>query len=219
MWKRWPIIPLILLCWLLSAAQDPPAPAVKDEAHAYFLLVERVRNGDPKVDFVQLRDAFIDWRCDKTAKANPEADRKNMVEAFEKQDYAKAAELVEPVLVYEFVNRELHLAAENAYRQIGNQQKADQHKEIAEKLLAALLASGDGKKAETAYRVLSIREEYQIMNQLGYTVQSQALVTPTTEGGAYDVLSGIDTKTKKEVSRYFDISSFFGGCRLRQKPK
>jgi hypothetical protein len=32
-------------------------------------------------------------------------------------------------------------------------------------------------------------------------------------GKAYDVLSGRDSKTDKEVSVYFDISSFFGGCK------
>jgi hypothetical protein len=114
------------------------------------------------------------------------------------------------VLDYEFVNRGLHLATEDAYRKIGNGAKADVHKNVAEKLLRALLASGDGKSAETAYHVLSIGEEYFIMRQFGYTVSSQSLLM--VKDRPYDLLNGKDPKTGKDVSVYFDISSFFGGC-------
>jgi hypothetical protein len=125
-------------------------------------------------------------------------------------------ELVEVVLDYEFVHLGLHRAAEDAYRALGIQSKADFHKNVAEKLLKALMTSGDGLTPESAYRVLTIQEEYFIMDQMNYAVRGQALVSKKDR--IYDVLYGEDKKTGKDVSLYFDISNFFGGCsRVKEK--
>jgi Domain of unknown function (DUF4919) len=211
------VIGLITTATAQTAVQTPtPSPnqSTAKPTHAYVQLVERAKKNDPTLSFKELRKAFADWLCDnKTDTPNREA----MVEAFNKKDYAKAVELVEVVLDYEYVHRGLHLAAEDAYRHLGNTTKADEHKAVAEKLLDALLTSGDGKTAATAFFVLSIREEYFIMDKLGYKTSSQALVQ---EGnGMFDVLSGTDTKTGNSVSLYFDIGSFFGGCDRKKQPK
>lgn len=208
------LISALLLVSSIAASAQSPAPSPSPRSpHLYVQLVEKAKRGDG-VNFIELRTAFADWQCGENTDA---PNRQAMVDAFNAKDYAKAAELVEGVLDYEYIHRGLHLAAEDAYRHLGNTKKADEHKAVAEKLLEALLTSGDGKTAKTAYRVLSIREEYFIMNKLGYETRSQALVA---EGDRmFDVLSGVDPNTKKEVSLYFDITSFFGGCeRSRKKP-
>jgi hypothetical protein len=209
---------LLLAACYLTTAQTPDTPRAntadpqktESDNSEYHQLVERVKHGDMKVDFIRLRDVFAQRLCDDKVKTES-PDRAAFVAAFEAKEYAKAVELVEGVLDYEFVHLGLHRAAEDAYRQLNNQTKADFHKAVADKLLNALLTSGDGKTAETAYRVLTIREEYFIMNQLGYKVSMQALIVEKDK--AYDLLSGRDAKTDKEVSLYFDISSFFGGCK------
>lgn len=206
---------LMLLASLTTAsAQTPKQSSTEQAPHPYVQLVERAKKGDPTVSFKELRRVFAEWQCQKNTNA---PDRQAMVDAFNKKDYAKAVELVEGVLDYEYVQRGLHLAAEDAYRHLGNTTKADEHKAVAEKLLDALLTSGDGKSAKTAFFVLSIREEYFVMSQLGYKPSSQALVS---EGDRmFDVLSGTDTKTGNQVSLYFDITNFFGGCDPKPKPK
>ena len=216
---------VVLTClWGLSAAaqvqdqkqqsKDENKLSFDQDTSLYHQLVQRAKSGDQAVNFVQLRDAFGEWLCND--KVNTHApNRDAMVQAFESKNYAKAAELIEIVLDYEFVNRELHLAAEDAYRQVGNQAKADFHKTIAHKLLHAVLTSGDGKTPETAYRVLDVSEEYFVMRTLGYTAGSQVLASKSNR--AYDILNGHEVDTGKTVSVYFDISSFFGGCeRLRR---
>ena len=210
--------PTLVLVSLLStaAAQTTEPPANQSPAktpHVYVQLVERAKKGET-VDYKQMRDAFGEWQCEKNTEV---PNRQAMVEAFDKKDYAKAAELVEVVLDYEYVNRGLHLAAADAYSHLENTKKAEEHKAIAEKLLEALLTTGDGKTAKTAYRVLSIREEYFIMQQLGYKPHSQALLEDNKR--MFDVLTGTDLTTKKEVSIYFDITSFFGGCSRLSRPK
>lgn len=205
---------LLWLCAFSASAQQPPPQksssgqpqTASQDNSLYRQLVGRVKKGDATVDFVKLRDAFWQWLND--AKNQTKApNRDAMVEAFKKQDYAKAAELAEVVLDYEFINRGLHLATEDAYRKVGDTAKADYHRDIAQKLMQALLSTGDGKTPETAYRVFSVREEYQIMDYLGYAPGSQALLSINNK--PYDLLSGTDKKTGKGVQVYFDISSFF----------
>lgn len=65
----------------------------------------------------------------------------------------------------------------------------------------------DGATAETAYKVQSVREEYQIARALGVRTRSQALVEQ--DGKMFDVLSGTDADGKKR-ELWFDISAFFG---------
>jgi hypothetical protein len=219
---RIPCLAILLCVCSLASAQTPekpqaatPAALTVGKAGAeYHQLVERAKKGDLGVDFVRMRDLFSEWSCEDNAQTDA-PNREAMIAAFEANDYAKAAELVEGVLDYEFVHLGLHRAAEDAYRKLNNQAKADFHKAVADKLLNALLTAGDGKTAATAYRVLSVREEYFIMNELGYKVTIQMLASEN--GKPYDILSGRDKKTDKEVSVYFDIGSFFGNCKYRKK--
>jgi|GEM_PF-1648570 len=204
---------------LLAQNQQPKEAkkhSFEEDTSPYHQLVQRVKSGDQTVDFLKLRDAFSEWLCND--KVNTDApNREAMVEAFEKKNLAKAIELIEAVLDYEFVNRSLHLAAEDAYRQLGNPTKADFHKTIAHKLLHAVLTSGNGKTTETAYRVLDVSEEYFVMRELGYSVHGQALLSKDNK--AYDLLMGTDMDTGKDAKVYFDISSFFGGCDRANKSK
>ncbi len=133
-----------------------------------------------------------------------------VTEAYKKKDYKRFVELAETVFDYEFTNRSLHLAAEDAYRKLSNKGKADFHHGVAEKLLQALFGAGDGRSVETAYCVLSIDEEYLIMRELGYTVLSQAFITASESN--YDMLSGRHKKTGKRAKVYFDISGYYSRC-------
>ncbi len=175
----------------------------------YKQLVERVKKGDLTVDFVQLISAASDWDRSEKGVFEP-ANREAMVEAFKKKNYKKAVELAEVVLDYEFTNRGLHLATANAYKKLAENEKADLHSKLAEKILTALLTTGDGKSVETAYCVQSINEEYVIMRHFGYKVTSQAYIMSNMSG--YDLLSGKDEKTGKDVGLYFDISGLFTRC-------
>ena len=141
---------LLTTALLLSgaAAQEPTPSAQVQRIHSYTQLVARAKQGDPTVDYAELRTAYSDWLCQKDAQIKaPNCDE--MVKAFEGKDYDKATKLVEVVLDYEYVHRGLHLAAAEVY----------------------------------------------------------------------DVLSGADKKTRARVSRYFDITSFFGGCDQRSEKR
>jgi len=194
------------------SGQQPLTNSAQGARQNYQRLVERVKGGDRNVDFVQLISATSDW--DLAEPAGVEApNREEMVAAFKKKDYQKAAQLAELVLDFEFTNRGLHRATENAYRKLGNTTRADFHRDVADRILGALLSTGDGKSTQTAYCVQSISEEYLIMQHFGYKVSVQSYLA--VDGSTYDLLQGMDPRTKKPAQLYFDISGHFSRCVTR----
>lgn len=210
-------ISLILVIFAASfyaQAQNQKANTIKDLETEYKQLVEKAKKNSTDVDFVRFRAVYFELIVNES-KVLEAPNREAMVEAFEKQDFKKGVELAEVVLDYEFGNRGLHLAVEDAYRKIGDTEKADFHRDIAKKIMDGILKSADGKTQKTAYKVLSIREEYIIMRELGYEVEMQALLSGE-DGQMFDLLSGKDKKTGKAVNIYFNICSFFG-CETKPK--
>ena len=92
--------------------------------------------------------------------------------------------------------------AETSCRVAAPPPQADQRR------IADLLASTQGATAETAFRVRSISEEYEILGALGLCPGMQAL----TQHGrrSYDVLTATDPRTGASRTLWFDITSFFG---------
>jgi hypothetical protein len=72
--------------------------------------------------------------------------------------------------------------------------------------LAKIMSRGDGRSAETAYKVASVREEYEIVRALGLEMKSQALVMRKKP---YDVLTVRDPRDGSTRALWFDIGSFF----------
>ncbi|MGF7149514.1 hypothetical protein FHS96_003165 [Sphingomonas zeicaulis] len=83
---------------------------------------------------------------------------------------------------------------------------AEDARPVPSKHIAKIMERGNGLSPETAYKVSSVRDEYQIMAQLGFEVSSQSLVV---QRKPYDVLEGKDAdgQTRKI---WFDISKFYG---------
>lgn len=74
------------------------------------------------------------------------------------------------------------------------------------KHIAKILSRADGRSKETAYKVSSVQEEYQIMRALGLTIKLQALVEAKKP---YDLFTAVDPATGAERDVWFDISSFY----------
>jgi hypothetical protein len=75
------------------------------------------------------------------------------------------------------------------------------------KHIAKIMAHADGASAETAYKVGSIREEYEIVRALGLEVESQALVEAKKK--PYDVLTVRDPRGGGTRALWFAIGSFY----------
>jgi len=74
------------------------------------------------------------------------------------------------------------------------------------KHVAKILSRGDGTSEETAYKVGSVHDEYEVLSALGLTSEQQSLVIKKKP---YDVLRAKDPKTGAVRDIWFDISSFY----------
>ena len=74
------------------------------------------------------------------------------------------------------------------------------------KHIAKILSRGDGTSDQSAYKVKSVREEYQILAALGLTAGKQSLVIRKKP---YDVIEASDPRTGATREVWFDIGSFY----------
>lgn len=73
------------------------------------------------------------------------------------------------------------------------------------KHIQKIMTKADGLTPKTAFKVSSVKDEYQIVVALGVTVQSQSLVL---QKRAYDMLTVV-SKSGETRELWFDISRFY----------
>ncbi|QVM83196.1 DUF4919 domain-containing protein [Novosphingobium decolorationis] len=74
------------------------------------------------------------------------------------------------------------------------------------KSIAKILAKGDGATPETAYKVRSVKQEYQVLAAFGMQRRRQALVM---QDKPYDRIEATHPETGETRTFWFDISAFF----------
>lgn len=126
----------------------------------------------------------------KTANGSYEADAAKLAYDILERDYtsiAAHAALSKNLSIYPTV-REFHEAVKNA-------------------LVKSIVNSGDGKSPETAMYVIGVAEEYEALQELGLTQESQRLEQKNNRH--YDVFAVRDsTGEKRDV--YFAVDEFYG---------
>jgi tetratricopeptide (TPR) repeat protein len=206
---------LVLLFVAISVsaqtAEATPKPAEKIK---YEQLLEKVKQKDPSVDFTQLRHAFYE-----SPNYNPYAPMmtyRPLNAAIAQKNYEEALKIAESVFAKNFVEVNAHMAAQIAYQETGNTERAEFHKFMVDGLLKSIKSSGDGKSPATAYEVISINEEYGLIRSLGLRPTGQALVED--KGRHYDAMTVVDPKTNQESKLYFNIDKPFNWQSRKLQP-
>lgn len=192
--------PVAALAFLLAAGAGL---AQKEQTQSeYASLLARVKKGDPSVDFKQLRFSYMESPERHSAK-DTSKEETGMFQALNAKDYKKAIEDADAVLAGAFVNMNAHFVEYVAYRELQNPVLSDFHKSVFSGLLKSLTDSGDGKTEETAYVVISVDEEYVLLNVLGLHADKQDV---EHDGGhSYDLLEAVDPQTHEPVKLYFNV--------------
>jgi len=196
-----------LLCSLMLIFTLSPVAYSVQDGPSYETLLERVKKHDPAADFTALRLAY----ADKPPKNSGDADPKlvdSMHSAMRDKMYAKAIEYAEKIIQNKYVDINAHLIASVANKEQGNAEKEKFHRYVAEGLINSIINSGDGKKPETAFTVISTEEEYVILRVYGLMPGSQALLS--VDGHYYDKLDATNPKTNEKVTLYFNIDRPYG---------
>lgn len=107
--------------------------------------------------------------------------------------------LIEKSLKENPINLKLYLYSSFFHNSLGNKEKSDELAEIYFGFLVILLTSGDGHSCETAFHVLSVHDEYELLETLELKSKGQALM------GNCDLIQLVDNTDGIE-ELYFDIS-------------
>lgn len=184
------------------SAQPTQQPAEKTK---YDVLLEKVKQKDPSVNFTELRLAFYE-----SPNYNPYAPMltyRPMNAALNQKNYEEALKIAEAVLAKNFVEINAHMTAQIAYQETGKAERAQFHKFMVDGLLNSIKSNVDGKSVATAFEVISINEEYGLVRSLGLRPIKQALVQE--KGRSYDAITVVDPQTNQESVMYFNVDKPF----------
>jgi hypothetical protein len=173
-----------------------------DQAKEYQSLLARLKSGDSAIDYAKLRYSFA-----KTSEYKPyskdSGGRAAMFKALDAKDYAGAVRSAEELLAKNYQDMEAHFVCNIAYRNLGSVRQQAFHSTVLKGLLGSLYKSGDGKSPETAFKVISVDEEYFMLNMNGYKTIKQSLVQK--DGSRYDRMDVEDKKTGEKNTLYFNV--------------
>jgi hypothetical protein len=71
---------------------------------------------------------------------------------------------------------DVHQVEQIAHRELREEERAGFHKAVVQGLLRSIMDSGDGKSTETAYIVISVHEEYVVLQVLGLRPSGQSVL-------------------------------------------
>ena len=178
------------------AAQDPAARQAEFDA-----AVDRLRRADPTVDFTRLRTLSTE-----VSGYEPYAEgenRKDTNAAMGRSDFKESLRLARVDLDADYLDIDAHIVAMIASDKSGDKKSFEHHRWVVKSIYDSITGSGDGKTSATAYRVVTVREEYAVLALLGLRRTKQALVHDGPH--SFDVLTVVDPETKAETDIYFNI--------------
>jgi hypothetical protein len=172
----------------------------------YNSLVNKLKNNDLNVDFQTLRLAYTKTQNYKPYGADNAKDA--AFDALKEKNYVEAVRQAQSALETNYVDLDVHLLCRTAYREMGNLDKYTFHSSVLKGLVSSLYASGDGTTPEKAFVVISIQEEYFIMNANG--LKSTKNSTFTANGHNYDKIDVENKRTAEKKVIYFNIDIPYG---------
>jgi len=153
----------------------------------YEEFVKAAKRDPGNVDYTEFRLAYRFWPGYDPygLGAGGPASHGQVSLALQVRDTAGLLVALSALLERQFLDIRAHQLAAAAYERIGDQVTAGVHGKIARGLLDSILQSGDGQSFQTAYQVITIAEEYAILEMLQIKPQSKSLCH--NQGQNFDV--------------------------------
>jgi hypothetical protein len=189
------------------AVLNPAFSQTTDSAadKVYLGMIEQSKAMSSDFDFAAVRTIYPRTRFFNPYGAMPKTD----VPALFKAAQTGNPTALKNLEVYKQINFpliEMHSGYLNHYNALKNPAQAAYHDWATTGFIRALLKTGDGKSAETAYDVLNIGEEYMLARNAHIDVTGQRI--ENKDGRVYDVLEGTNALSKK-TDIWFDITDIF----------
>jgi len=170
----------------------------------YKAMVERVKQGDFGVDFRALRLA-----CMRASTCQPRSSPAELGR-LDTPDLRRMVEVGQGLLDRGFVNLEIHATLTGAYQRLGDTAKSQYHLKVTTEMMRSILNSGDGKTIQTAFEVITVREEYSVLSSKGLPYFGPQVRSLTVKEGSHSYTRWDikDPKTGQPVVVFFNIDAF-----------
>src|SRR5262249_25010257 len=148
----------------------------------------------------------LSWTMTDHYEPYPGQSRDLMLAAFKalnEKDCKTAVEKAKASVKLNYAEFRAHAVLADCYERAGDKAGHDREQAIGRGLVAALLATGDGKSVATAYDVVFISEEGFVMALHDAAEEQQALIND--KGHMVDQISGKSQKTGETVTLYFKV--------------
>lgn len=192
-------IAIVVMMLIPAAGQSQRAREAGDPD--YYLLVKQLKNNDMTINFQALRLSYA-----RTPDYKPYAPDNNAkdaaFDAIKNKNLTGALKFAEAALETNYVDLDVHLLCKIAYRETGNSEKEAFHTSILKGLVNSLYNSGDGSTPEKAMTVISVAEEYFVLNANG--LKPVKTKTLTVNGHDYDGIDAENKKTGERKTVYFN---------------
>jgi len=191
---------ILVLCVALLSFSGFGQPGSK--ASGYDELLGKVKGGDLSIDFKTLRFAFADKTVDGPRAADPKI-QGQMLALLNEKKFKEVVKLADDVHKTNFVDLNSHIMASMAYQGLQDPKKAKFHEAVYLGLVNSILKDADGNGPKTAYVVISIAEEYVLLNAL--ELKRGAQTTESADGHNFHVLTATDKASNETVKVYFNV--------------
>jgi hypothetical protein len=185
-----------------GGSQSKQQVAPRASTASYDEMVRRLKDGDLSIDFAELRMQYAASPRYEPEEGSDEV--KDMYSKLNAKDYEGALKTANAVLSKQYVNIDAHLVASAAYEGLHDDARAKLHHDIVVGLARSILDSGSGASTATAYKVISVGEEYALMRVLGLRPGKQSCLHEGKR--SYDEMDMVNPKDNSTVTRYFDVT-------------
>ncbi len=149
-------------------------------------------------DYTALRMAFA-AKPDFSPFWNMDTERSAIFTAIRSKDFPKAIALAKPWLEKVPVDAEVHYLCGHFLKKTGDIPGSMYHFHCFYGLMRSITSTGDGKSVKTAWKVISVSEEYALLNEIDAELIDQSLVDNCDK-------MHVKLPNGTETDFYFDVS-------------
>jgi hypothetical protein len=201
----------------LTSTETAAAFAARRQFQAIYAdLTKRAAAGDSSVDFTVLRAAYPytdqwDPFGNKTGALLDQA-----AAASKGKDCVTALEKLDEILRLDFTIDAAHALRSDCLAATGNGAASQVESNIADALIHSLMNSGDGNAEDSAYVVVTEREEMDVLADRHLVLKVRQTEVRGNDGRFYDEVQGTAARSGDALRTiYFDVSSFVNGRKNR----
>lgn len=198
---------LALCAPVLSAPAMAAASVAPRDNDDFSRLVAQAEADDPATDFKALRHAWLTSAAKKRGGDTLTLTQK-LAGAVRARKDADVAAIARQIIAIDYTDMRAHKYLRQACVVLKDQACADHEHFVEFGLLKSIVGVGrDGRSVASAWQVISISEEYFIIEMASLRSTQQSLMFDQDK--PYDVLSVVG-EDGKPLNLYFDITAFFG---------